>query len=84
MLDNDVIYMQHLEGIIDSVDELASMEAVKTKDAIRFRIAPSLPKYIPILLEELLKFHTLYHIKLDLGKSIKSSSTIVFSINLNQ
>ena len=29
MADNDAIYFSHLEGIIDSVDELSSMEVVK-------------------------------------------------------
>jgi len=34
-------------------------------------------------LEELLKFHNLLQIKLNLSKSIKSSATIVFEIELD-
>ncbi len=84
MLDNDIIYLAHLEGVIDSVDELSSMEITKNNESYRFRLAPSLPKYIPMLLEEILKLHNLFRIKLDLSKSIKTSGTIVFEINLNK
>jgi hypothetical protein len=37
-----------------------------------------------MLLEEILKFHNMFRIKLDLSKSIKSSGTIVFEITLNE
>jgi hypothetical protein len=35
------------------------------------------------LLEEILKFHNILNIKLNLSKSIKTSATIVFEIELN-
>ena len=84
MQDNDMLYLAHLEGIINSVDELSSLEITKNTNSYRFRLAPSLPKYIPMLLEEILKFHNMFRIKLDLSKSIKSSGTIVFEITLNE
>lgn len=83
MLDNEELYFSHLEGIIDSVDELSIMEITKTPHAYLFRLVPSLPKYNPMLLEELLKFHNLFHIKLNLSKSIKTSATINFEITLD-
>jgi hypothetical protein len=83
MLDNEEIYFAHLEGIIDSIDELAIMEITKTPTSYHFRLAPSLPKYNPMLLEEILKFHNMFHIKLDLSKSIKASATINFQIVLD-
>jgi hypothetical protein len=83
MQDNEIAYLSHLEGIIDSVDELAILEIVKNPGSYHFRLAPSLPKYNNLLLEELLKFHNLLQIKLSLSKSIKSSATIVFEIELN-
>lgn len=83
MLDNEEIYFAHLEGIIDSIDELSIMEIVKTPTSYHFRLAPSLPKYNPMLLEEILKFHNMFHIKLDLSKSIKASATINFQIVLD-
>jgi len=83
MLDNEELYFAHLEGIIDSVDELAIMEITKTPTSYHFRLAPSLPKYNPMLLEEILKFHNMFQIKLDLSKSIKASATINFQITLD-
>jgi len=84
MPDNEIAYFAHLEGIIDSVDELSIMEVTKNPNSYHFRIAASLPMYNEMLLEELLKFHNLFQIKLDLSKSIKSSATIVFEINLSE
>jgi len=83
MQDNEMNYFAHLEGIIDSIDELSSMEITKKPTAYHFRIATSLPKYNNMLIEELLKFHNLFHIKLNMSKSIKTSATIVFEITLD-
>ena len=83
MQDNELAYFLHLQGVIDSVDELSTLEITKNPNSLHFRLAPSLPKYNPLLLEELLKFHNLLQIKLNLSKSIKSSATIVFDIELD-
>jgi len=82
MNDNEMTYFAHLEGIISSVDELSSMEITRNPHSYLFRIAPSLPKYNEMLLEEILKFHNLFQIRLNMSKSIKTSATIVFEINL--
>lgn len=82
MPDNEVVYFAHLEGVIDSVDELSTLEITKTPTSYHFRLVPSLPKYNPMLLEEILKLHNIFHIKLNLSKSIKTSATIAFEINL--
>jgi len=82
MQDNDIAYFAHLEGIIDSIDELSTLEITKNPNSYHFRLAPSLPKYNEMLLEEILKFHNMFQIRLSLSKSIKSSATITFEINL--
>ena len=82
LLDNEEVYINHLTGVIESVDELANLEITKTPAAYHFRLAPSLPKYNNMLLEEILKFHNLFGIRLDLSKSIKTSNTLNFSIIL--
>jgi len=82
MADNDAIYFLHLEGIIDSVDELSSMEVVKHPTHYSFRIAPSLPKYTNAIIEELFKFHNQFQIKLNMSKSIKTNAVIAFKITL--
>lgn len=80
--ENEIAYFSHLEGVIGSVDELCSLLITKTSQAYAFRIAPSHPKYNNMLIEELLKFHNMFKIRLDMSKSIKTSGTIVFRISL--
>lgn len=82
MKDNDVVYFLHLEGIIDSVDELAILEVTKVPKGYHFRLVPSAPKYTNAIVEELLRFHTMLNIRLDMSKSIKTSGTIVFDISI--
>ena len=82
MRENDNVYLAHLEGVIDSIDEYSSMQITKSGDSYIFRIAPSMPRYGEMLLQEILKLHNLFRIRLHLSKSINSSGTIVFRINL--
>jgi hypothetical protein len=82
MPDNELAYLAHLQGIIDSVDELSTLEITRNPNSLHFRLAPSLPMYNDMLLEELLKFHNMLQIQLNLSKSIKSSATIVFNISI--
>ena len=81
--DNEMAYFAHLEGVINSVDELSTLEITKTPSSYNFRLAPSLPKYSGMLLEELLKLHNVFNLKLNLSKSIKTSANIAFEINLD-
>lgn len=83
MNDNDVVYFLHLEGIIDSVDEYAMLEVTKHPKGFHFRLVPSAPRYTNNIIEELLRFHTMLNIRLEMSKSIKSSGgTIVFDISI--
>ena len=82
MPDNELAYLAHLQGLIESVDELSTLEITKNPNSLHFRLAPSLPMYNDMLLEELLKFHNMLQIQLNLSKSIKSSATIVFDISI--
>jgi len=80
--ENEIAYFAHLEGVLSSVDELASLQITKTQESYTFRLAPSLPKYNNLLLQEIFKLHNIYGIRLEVSKSIKSTGTIVFKINL--
>ena len=82
MQDNEIAYFAHLEGVISSVDELSILEITKNPNSYHFRLAASVPRYNEMLLQEILKLHNIFQIKLDLSKSIKASATIVFEINL--
>jgi hypothetical protein len=83
MPENEAVYFASLHGVIESVDELSSLEITKTPKAYLFRLIPSLPKYTNLIIEELIKFHNLIGIRLDMGKSIKSTAVITFSISFN-
>jgi hypothetical protein len=82
MGDNEEIYFNHFFGIVESVDELCSMEITKKPTAYHFRIATSSPKYNDVLLQEILKLNNRFKINLNMSKSIKTSATIVFDIDL--
>ena len=84
MQDNDEIFLAHFEGIVSSIDELCSLEITKSLDSYRFRIAASLPIYNNMLIEEILKFCNMFNIRIDMSKSIKTSSVITFEITLNE
>jgi DNA-binding phage protein len=82
MQDNDEIFLSHFIAVIESVDELSSIEITKLSDCYKFRIATSLSKYNNMLIEEILKFCNMFKLRINLSKSIKSSSVITFEINL--
>lgn len=83
MQENETVYFASLQGLIESVDELSSLEITKTPQAYLFRLIPSLPKYTNLIISELIAFHNLIGVRLDMGKSIKSTATITFSITFN-
>ena len=80
MQDNDEVFLAHLEGVISSVDELCSLEITRNTHNYRFRIAASLPMYNNLLIEEILKFCNMFNIRLDMSKSITTSSVIRLKI----
>ena len=80
--DNDIVYFQHLEGILSSSDELAATEVVKNPKSYTFRIVPSLPKYSQTILKQLLDFHNLLGIRMNISKSIRKTSIIQYEIEI--
>lgn len=81
--DNDEVFIQQLLGVVGSVDELCHVDIAKTPYSIHFRVAPSTPVYFNNLLQEILRLNNMFNIHLDLGKSMKTNSTIIFSIKIN-
>ena len=80
--DNEETYLAHLEGVICSVDELSTLQITKTLTGLNFRLAPSLPKYLDLLIQEILKLHNKYGIHLEMSKSIKSTAVLGFSVKM--
>ena len=80
LTDNDENYFQLVMAVIESVDEIASLEVCKMPTTYNFRIIPSMPKYTNTLIQELTKLHNLFKIHMEISKSIKSSSVIIYKI----
>lgn len=80
--DNDEMYFSLFIAYIESIDELASVQITFNEEKYHFRIAPSHPRYIKILFKEIINFHNMIGIRLDISKSIKTSGTIAFNINI--
>jgi hypothetical protein len=80
--DNEIVYFQHFEALLEAVDELCKVEIIATNDSYKFRIAPSSAQYRDILLSRILEIHKIFQIRLDISKSIKTTGTIFFEIKL--
>lgn len=80
--DNEVQYFNFLQGVIDSVDYLSTMEITRNPYAYHFRLCPSSSRFTDTLIKELNVFHNMINIQLNFSKSIKSSATIIFEVPL--
>ena len=80
--DNEETYLSYIEGVVSSIDELATVEATKTHSGYTFRIATSTPEYSQPMLKEVITFHKLIGIHIDISKSIRSSTTIFYEIKI--
>ena len=80
LTDNDEVFLSLIRAAIESVDEYASLEVSKFPESYNFRLIPSVPKYTNTIIKELTKLHNLLHLKMDISKSIKSTSVIQFKL----
>lgn len=81
--ENELTYLSYLRASLDSTDELSTVEVTKNPHTFSFRVACSNPRYTQIVLSQLLDFHNLLNIKLDISKSIRNTSTINFDISIS-
>lgn len=79
--DNEEIYLRMLQGVIESVDELSSLQIMRMPKGYYFRLSPSIPSYTNPLIEEVLKLSNMFGIRMDLSKSIKTTGNITFKIS---
>lgn len=80
--DNDVFYLLHLQGIINSTDEYASVEATNKLSGVSVRVAPSTPEYSQHVLKALKDFHYSLSLRVEFSKSIRTTTTIEYQILL--
>jgi hypothetical protein len=79
--ENEVTYFKHLEGIVASLDNGASISITKKPEGILVRITPSDYIRFNYILSEIKKIHTKFGIKVEFSKSMKSSNNICYNIN---
>jgi hypothetical protein len=82
--DNDTNYLLMLEGILNSVDELCEVEVNRRSESIGIRIAPSHPSYLKDIIRVVKDFHYSIGFRIEFSKSIKTSSSLDFQINLSE
>lgn len=80
--DNEERYFSMLTGIVESVDEFSTMIIHKNPRNYQFQISPSETIYIPIIIEEINKLNNLYGLKVIFSKSMKTSASIDFFIQM--
>jgi hypothetical protein len=80
--DNDRNYFSLLQGVIDGVDFEATMCVVHSPGKYHFRIVPSNSNYINPIIHELNALNNLIGIQLEFSKSMKSTSTLVFTLSI--
>lgn len=79
--DNDIRYLDFMEAIFNSVDELSSVEAILKPTGLSMRIAPSHPKYSNLIMKAVKDAHYFLGLRVEFSKSIKTSKSIDYLIN---
>ncbi len=78
MPDNDAAYINHIEYLIDSIDEDAKLTVMQKIDSIGFQIIPSDVKLKPFIIKAIRKNHYKLGLKIDFSKSVNASKIISF------
>lgn len=78
MLDNDAAYINHIEYLVQSVDEDAKLTIIQKIDSLGFHIVPSDIKLKPFIIKAIRKSHYKLGLKIDFSKSVNASEKISF------
>lgn len=78
MLDNDAAYLNHIEYLVNSVDEDAKLVVIQKLDSLGFQVHPSDEKLKPFLIKAIRKSHYKLGLKIDFSKSVNASGLISF------
>lgn len=78
MLDNDAAYINHVEYLVQSVDEDAKLTIIQKIDSLGFHIIPSDTKLKPFIIKAIRKSHYKLGLKIDFSKSVNASEKISF------
>lgn len=84
MLDNDAAYINHIEYLVQSIDEDAKLTIIQKIDSLGFHIIPSNIKLKPFLIKAIRKSHYKLGLKIDFSKSVNASEKISFWTCFNE
>jgi len=76
--DNDAAYINHVEFIINSIDEEASLTIMRKISGLSFSIIPSNEKLKPFIIKAIRKSHYKLGLKIDFSKSVNAGNNISF------
>lgn len=79
--DNETHYYNSLRGVIESVDPQSSFLITRRMSGITVRITPSSSSHLNSIIEEINKLNTMFGIRVDFSKSMKTTYTINFNID---
>jgi len=81
--DNEEVYFNFLQTLVEASDTLAEGNIVKSPSAIIVRITPSKPNLYKLLFQTVKDANNAFGLRVEFSKSISSSHNIVYRINLN-
>ena len=76
--DNDAAYINHVEYLINSIDEEAKLTIIQRLDSLGFQVIPSDEKLKTFLIKAIRKSHYKLGIKIDFSKSVNAFNIISF------
>ncbi len=80
--DNELAYYRHVQAAIESIDPDSTLLLNKGVANISIRLSPSHPKFINDLISVLNNIHNALSLRVTYSKSMKTSCTINYQINL--
>lgn len=78
MLDNDAAYINHVEYLVNSVDEEAKLTIIQKIDSLGFQVIPSDMKLKAFIIKAIRKSHYKLGLKIDFSKSVNATNIISF------
>lgn len=84
MRDNDAAYLNHVEYVVNSVDEEAKLTVIQRLDSLGFQVVPSDEKLKPFIIKAIRKSHYKLGLKIDFSKSVNASNIISFWTCFNE
>lgn len=84
MPDNDAAYIQHVESMINTIDEDAKLTVIQKIESIGFQVLPSDPKLKPFIIKAIRKNHYKMNLKIDFSKSVNATNMISFWTCFNE